>query len=45
MATLHWWSGITWDTKIRDIGWTYIVLGVLLIFLATLFISWRHNKW
>lgn len=26
---LLWWDGITWDTPLRDIGWTYIVLLVL----------------
>lgn len=26
---LLWWDGITWDTPLNQIGWTYIAVGAL----------------
>ena len=34
MDELLWWGGITPDTSIRDIGWTYVLIVVLLAVLA-----------
>jgi hypothetical protein len=31
---MKWFDGITWQTSMRDIGWTYVVLAILLVFLA-----------
>lgn len=30
MDDLLWFSGITWHTPMRDIGWTYVLIAVLL---------------
>lgn len=34
MTALLWWSGITLDTKIRDIGWTWLLFVVAVIALV-----------
>jgi hypothetical protein len=31
--SLLWFSGINGDTAINDIGWTYVVLALLIIFI------------
>lgn len=36
MADLLWWSGITMQTPVNEIGWTYVVLAVLLLALVLL---------
>lgn len=28
MKDLLWWHGLTWDTPLRDIGWTYVAIAV-----------------
>lgn len=30
MDDLLWFSGITWHTPMRDIGWSYVLIAVLL---------------
>lgn len=34
MCRLYWFSGITHDTLLRYIGWTYVALALLLIFVG-----------
>lgn len=29
MSDLLWFHGITWETSLRDIGWTYVVMIIL----------------
>jgi hypothetical protein len=29
---MHWFEGIGWNTPVRDIGWTYVLLASLLIY-------------
>lgn len=33
MLSLLWFSGINFDTPIGDIGWTYVVLLLLIVFV------------
>lgn len=28
---MHWFSNINPNTPLRDIGWTYVIIGVLII--------------
>lgn len=35
---LLWWSGITLDTKMNDIGWSYVIVGVLSIVIVYLLV-------
>jgi hypothetical protein len=30
---LLWFSGITWDTPLRDIGWSYVFVLALIVLL------------
>lgn len=36
MDKLLWLDGITWETEIGDIGWTYVLMTILFIVLALL---------
>lgn len=33
MFGLHWFHGITMDTQVSDIGWTYVFLGLCFLFI------------
>ena len=39
MATvgLLWFEGIGWDTSVRDIGWTYVLMGLAFLAAAACF--------
>jgi hypothetical protein len=43
---LHWFHGITMDTKVNDIGWFYVLLVLLLAFViwsvVTLIKEWKR---
>jgi hypothetical protein len=30
---MHWFEGIGWNTPVRDIGWTYVLLAFLISLL------------
>lgn len=36
MFGLFWFDGIGWDTKLRDIGWVYVILGILVLVVIVL---------
>lgn len=38
MNALLWWNNITLETPIRDIGWTWVILALLIIFIWLLLI-------
>lgn len=46
MKELLWFHGITWDTPLRDIGWTYVVMlaigGVLIYVGREIFRPRKH---
>lgn len=40
---LLWWEGITPDTPIREIGWTYVIALLVLVVLIGLVVDLRKN--
>lgn len=34
MEDLLWFSGIHWNTPLRDIGWSYVIISGLLMILV-----------
>jgi hypothetical protein len=42
MSNLKWFSGITMDTSVRDIGWMWLLLVLCLVALVWCF--WDHHK-
>lgn len=46
MSSLKWFSGITWGTPVREIGWTWIVLAAMSVTTVVLIVRmvkiWRE---
>lgn len=42
MSGLLWFHGITWETTVGEIGWTYVLLGLFIALLVwNIVFLWR----
>jgi hypothetical protein len=42
---MKWFEGLTWETRAGDVGWVWIIEGLILVWLIILMIKiWRIGK-
>lgn len=43
MLGLLWFEGIGWETKLKEIGWVYVILFLLILFIILLVRKLLHD--